>query len=799
MERPYRILLLEDNSTDAELIKFEIEEAEIPFTLKVVSAKKEFIRELQSFTPDVILSDYDLPNYSGASALLESTKRCPDTPFILVTGAITEDRAIEILTQGAKDYVLKTRLQQRLVPAIRRVLAEAEEHKARKEAEKELLKSKRNLETLVKERTAQLQRELDERKKIEKALHESQEKYRLVVENALEIILIIQDFKVVFVNKVATLLTGYDERVVNNTPFINFIHPEDRQLVYENHIKRLNGEAAPNYYFFRLFHQDGSLKWFEINSVLIEWKKKPAILSFLRDITKRKEAEEKANKLIASISEEKDRLSALIDSIQDEIWFTDTQKRFTLANHSALKEFHLAAGQTLDIEQFTQSLEVLRPDGSVRPIEEAPPLTALAGKIVRDQEEIVKVPASGEMRYRRVSSSPVRDARGGIIGAVSVVHDVTDLKRYEDAMKKSEALYRAIGESIEYGVWVCEPDGRNIYASESFLKMVGLTQEQCSDFGWGDVLHPDDAETTIAAWKKCVQTGGTWDIVHRFRGRDGQWHHVLARGIPIRDDKGQVTCWAGINLDISEQKTMEQQLRERTMQLEYVNKELESFTYSVSHDLRAPLRAIDGYSRIILRRKGEDFDAETRQQFDVIRDNTRAMNQLIDDLLALSRVGTRKLNAKLFDANQLIEEIWNDLQTEKMGRNVTLKKNALPPAWGDRGLIKQVFANLISNALKFTGKKKETVIEVGGEENCSDVLFYVKDNGVGFDMEYYDKLFGVFQRLHRSDEYEGTGIGLAIVKRIVHHHGGQVWAESEADKGATFYLSLPRETINKSV
>ncbi|MCK7515947.1 MAG: PAS domain-containing protein [Desulfobacterales bacterium] len=141
--------------------------------------------------------------------------------------------------------------------------------------------------------------------------------------------------------------------------------------------------------------------------------------------------------------------------------------------------------------------------------------------------------------------------------------DITERKRAEEALRESERLYRAIGESIDYGVWVCAADGRNIYASESFLKMVGITQEQCSNFGWGDVLHPEDAERTIAAWKECVRTGGNWDIEHRFRGTDGQWHAVLARGVPVKNEKGEILCWAGINLDISRLKQTELALRQR--------------------------------------------------------------------------------------------------------------------------------------------------------------------------------------------------------------------------------------------
>ena len=273
-------------------------------------------------------------------------------------------------------------------------------------------------------------------------------------------------------------------------------------------------------------------------------------------------------KLLDAVREEKDRLTSLISSISDEVWFADIEKRITLANPSALREFGINADRQIEVEKLALSLEVHNPDGTPRAVEEAPPLRALRGEVVIDQEEIVRTPATGELRHRQVSSTPVRNAAGVIIGSVSVVRDITALKRVEAALRESERLYRAIGESIDFGIWVCAPDGRNIYASDSFLKLVGLTQEQCSNFGWGDVLHPEDAERTIAAWKECIQTEGTWDIEHRFRGVDGHWHPILARGVPVRDEKGLIKCWAGINLDISKQKQAEESIRKANAELE---------------------------------------------------------------------------------------------------------------------------------------------------------------------------------------------------------------------------------------
>lgn len=226
-------------------------------------------------------------------------------------------------------------------------------------------------------------------------------------------------------------------------------------------------------------------------------------------------------------------------------------------------------------------------------------------------------------------------------------------------------------------------------------------------------------------------------------------------------------------------------------ELEDANKELESFSYSVSHDLRAPLRAIEGYSRMILRKHADNFDGDTRRKFNVIMDNTRLMGQLIEDLLDFSRVGRYQLSAITLDIGAMIRDVWEELKGANPDRLLTLKLAEIPPCQGDRVLIKQVFVNVLSNAVKFTKGRAEARIEAGGHNEDGKTVYYIRDNGAGFDMQYHDKIFGVFQRLHSDTEFEGTGVGLAIVQRIINRHGGRIWAEGVVDKGATFYFTLP--------
>ncbi len=226
-------------------------------------------------------------------------------------------------------------------------------------------------------------------------------------------------------------------------------------------------------------------------------------------------------------------------------------------------------------------------------------------------------------------------------------------------------------------------------------------------------------------------------------------------------------------------------------EVESAKRDLESFSYSVSHDLRAPLRAIDGFSKILLRNIGEKLTEEEQHNFNVIRDNAQKMEKMIEGLLALSRFGRSAIRSSDFDMNLLIDETWEELRVLNPGRDMVLQNDALPAAYGDRVLIREVLTNLLANAVKFTRLADRAVITVGGNRVDRENVYCVQDNGIGFDMAFYDKLFNVFQRIHSSDEFEGTGVGLALVSRIIRRHGGRVWATGAPGNGATFYFTLP--------
>ncbi|MBL7931928.1 MAG: PAS domain-containing protein [Bacteroidia bacterium] len=282
---------------------------------------------------------------------------------------------------------------------------------------------------------------------------------------------------------------------------------------------------------------------------------------------------------------------------------------------------------------------------------------------------------------------------------------------------------------------------------------------------------------------------------------NGETKYYYGKISPVLDEKGEVMSAVVVSRDVTREKqasidltqlnaTLEQKVAERTEELAAINKELESFTYSVSHDLRAPLRAINGFAEIMKEEAQEGLNEVARDSLDEIISNANKMGVLIDDLLEFSRLGRLPVSKTLVDMNEVFKAVL--IETKRASpKNLSVKLNPLRSVYGDYAMLKQVAVNLVSNAVKYSSKKEQPHVEIGSQEKNGQVEFYVKDNGAGFNMEYYDKLFNVFQRLHGAREFEGTGVGLAIVQRIINKHDGKVWAEAKEDNGATFYFSLP--------
>ncbi len=378
------------------------------------------------------------------------------------------------------------------------------------------------------------------------------------------------------------------------------------------------------------------------------------------------------------------------------------------------------------------------------------------------------------------------------------------------ALRTSEKEFRALAESMPQIVWITRADGWNIYFNHQWVEYTGLSLEESYGHGWNKPFHPDDQRRAWDAWQNAVRNNGTYSLECRLRKADGTYRWWLIRGVPAFDDQGKIYKWFGTCTDIEDIKqaeasvrmlnaTLEQRVRERTTELEVANKELEAFAYSVSHDLRAPLRSIDGFSKILEEDYAERVDDEGKDALRRVRAAAQRMGLLIDDMLKLSRLSRAEMNFQTVNLSELVGSIVAELKAREPGRKVTFKTASRAFATGDRQLLAVLLENLLANAWKFTGKHAEAHIEFGVTEKDGATVYFVRDDGAGFDMAHIDKLFTPFQRLHGMAEFPGTGIGLATVQRIVRRHGGRAWAEGAVEKGATFYFTLGAREVEAPV
>lgn len=1022
-----RILILEDMPVDAALINHELRRAGLAFCSKRVETSEQFLHEIQHHHPDIILSDHGLPHFDGFTALAIAQDKCPDVPFIFVTGSLGEEMAVETLKSGATDYVLKNRLATNLVPAVRQALREADERKKRRAAERALHESEerfrrlvegvkdyaifmldcdgsisswnagaewiqgyrandiigrhfsmfypkediksglpvKDLETAANEGRREIEgwrlrkggqhfwanavitalrdekghlrgfahvtRDITERRRVQQALEASEARKGAILETALDAIISIdhegkvqewnpaaermfgclradalgQEMAELIIpprireqhrQGLALLVAGREARLLGRRLEMTAQRTNGKEFPVELAITQVLGDGPPTFTGFvrditerkqaenalresearkgailqaafdavitiddqarvhewntaaerilgysrsaalgrrmeelviapglREAYEDklvdylitgvGSLlgRPIELTAQRADGAQFPAELTithvpvegvtlytcFLRDISERKQAQEELRQ-----SEERYRM--LVEGVEDyAIYMLDLEGRIATWNAGAQRiagyEAHEIIGQHFSQLYPPEDIEHHKPEQALK--------IALAQG--HYQEESLRVRKDGKRYWVNATLTALRDPEGKLCGFSKIHRDITARKRAEEAVRQSEERYRMLVDGVEdYAIFMLDPEGRVATWNAGSERIIGcaageiLGQPMARFFPAEEVEHgrPDLLLKAAAAQDRCQDDG--W----RLR-QDGSRYWASVVYTALRDPEGKLLGFSVIARDMTARKQAEEEIQrlnaeleqrviDRTAQLQAAYQEMESFSYSISHDLRAPLRHIQGFVEMLQEATAEKLDEESRKLLATISGSAVQMGVLIDALLEFSRMGRVDVSKEQVNLAQLVNSVRNDLQQDMKGRNVEWQTGPLDNVWADPALLRQVLFNLASNALKYTRTREKALIELGTTQTDREVIFHIRDNGVGFDMNYAGKLFGVFQRLHRAADFDGTGIGLANVKRIIQRHGGRVWAEGVVNSGATFFFSLPNPNGN---
>lgn len=498
----------------------------------------------------------------------------------------------------------------------------------------------------------------------------------------------------------------------------------------------------------------------------------------LRDITTRKESE-------AALRESEERYRTILNSIEDGYYEIDLSGSFTFFNPSMCRILGYSAEELAGMND-RQYMSTQGAKRAYRAFSEV----FNKGTLPRPFEtEMIR--KDGTIIHTETTFSLIRDENGCGVGFRGILRDISDRKRAEE-------LYRALAMHAQSAVSIIQ-EGRFRFINPYVSSYTGFAESELLGTESLAIIHPDDRESARSEGMRMLKGERSAPYEFRIVRKDGgiRWHIQTVTPIFFGGRKAALLN----TMDVTEKRLAEEEIRilneelekrvrERTAELEAANKELESFSYSISHDLRTPLRAIDGFSRILMVEHKDSGSAEMQRYLGMVRKSAQQMSRLIDDILDFSRMGRQALKKVMVSPNEIVAQALDELKAGQEGRSVDISVAGMSPCEADPALLKVVYVNLLSNALKFTKYRETARIDVGSRKEGEKEVYYVGDNGVGFDMKYAEKIYGVFQRLHRVEEFEGTGVGMSIVQRIIHRHGGSIRVESEVDKGTTFYFTL---------
>ena len=874
MNQFYRILLVEDEAIDAELNKREIRKA-LPFsTFEIVDNKTDYLRQIETFIPDIIISDFNLPSFDGLTALRIAQDVCPHVPFIMVTGSINEDTAVECMKSGASDYVLKDSLK-RLGSSVVNALEQSKIRKERLEAfetiklneakyrymfhnnpqpmwiydidtldflevneaaikhygytQKEFLSmnlreiftseedliqvksqdtplhksnkanefthKKKNgdvisVETLshaiiFNQRNARhvLINDITERKKSEAALRASEERFRTLLDNVSNISVqgYSPDGTVKYWNKASETLYQYTRDEAMGKNLLDLIIPEGMRDEVKNAIQQMLdlGQGNPAEELI-LQKKDGSeVPVYSNHSIIQIPGKEKELFCIDVDLTARKEAEEK-------LIRERKLLRVLIDNLPVTIYIKDTECRKIIANRADLdivgaKSEAEIIGKT-DIECYNNEIGLRGYIDDKKVIE--------TGEAILNKEEDF-YDINGNLRWLLTSKIPLTDENGKIIGLVGIGRDITERKlAQEQILKLSKGI-----EQSPVSIEITDVNGIIEYVNPCFCETTGYSSDEIIG-EHARILRSDKMppETYQDLWDT-IRSGGIWkrELLNRKKNGETFWESVTLTS--IKNDKGVITNYIALKENVSERKLMEAELIKAKEKAEESDRLKSAFLANMSHEIRTPLNSIIGFSELL---GDTDFDQEQKNEFiRAIVENGNSLLSIISDIMDFSMLEAHqmKVRKETFSTKKLLNDLRNDFSKKAVQKGIEFRltqqiNNEDIALNSDLYRIKQIFNNLIGNALKFT---KEGHIEVGYEVNEHDVIFHVKDTGIGIAPEYHQSIFERFRQidLAKTRRYGGNGLGLSISKNLAELLGGNIWVESVPEKYSNFFFTIP--------
>jgi PAS domain S-box-containing protein len=601
------------------------------------------------------------------------------------------------------------------------------------------------------------------------AQREVSEQFRAIVETTPECVKVVApDGTLLFMNPPGLEMIGAScpEAVIGKSVY-DVITPEDRERFREFNEAICGGQKGSLQ--FEIVGLKGERRRMQTHAAPLRHTDGSTVhLAVTHDITERKRVERSSF-----------LLSAIVDSSDDAIISKDLDGVITSWNQSAQRLFGYTAEEA--IGRTVASL--LIPEDRQ---EEEPDILARLRRGERvDHFETVRRRKDGSLIDISLTISPVKNLEGIIIGASKIARDITESKRIRTKLMESEARFRQLADSMPQIVWTAQADGYADYYNERWYEFTGCSRDTRGDASWERILHPEDLQRTRETWYAAVSSGEPYNIEHRFFDRsENRWRWFMTRALRVRDAAGKLVKWFGTSTDIDDQKRIEDQLRR-------ANQDLEQFAFSATHDLQEPLRSIKIYSELLMKRHAHKLEGEALKFMSFLRDGATRMEALVRDLLTYTQATKFDEPPKVTNANEALKMALANLSGAIVESGAQVTNDLLPSLPVNGTHLQQLFQNLIGNAIKYRSPERLPAVHVEADRHNENWVFSVADNGIGIDAEYKENIFGLFKRLHSGNEYAGTGIGLAICRRIVDRYQGRIWVESETGRGSTFRFTLP--------